>query len=188
MDGARKMIRFKTSTLKKVQAAAVLTRLEGGRIDRVRLLKLLYIADRESLAERGEPIVGGRVAALDNGPIHSAVYDMIKGTADDQASWSSAFQNDGHSVILIDDPGHLEMSRVELDKLATVSEAHKAIDTWALAEKTHEFPEWQEFHSRGSSKTIPLENILRAVGFSQSEIEQTQRDADSHAKMLRLLG
>ena len=42
---------FRFSTKKTIQAVGVLLRLAKGRIARLRLLKLLYIADRESLRD-----------------------------------------------------------------------------------------------------------------------------------------
>ncbi len=71
---------FRIDTRKAIEAAATLLRLAPHRImGRKRLLALLYIADRESLKRRGRPIVGGRLCAMDYGPIHSEVYDLIKG-------------------------------------------------------------------------------------------------------------
>src|SRR4051794_8455100 len=126
------MLRLKTSTRKMIQAASVLATLEGGRIDRLRLLKLLYIADRESLAERGSPIIGGRVSALDNGPLHSDVYDLIKGVHEDFQDWSAVFGNDGHTVVLASGTDRMALSRFEIDKLTEVFEANRSIDTWEL--------------------------------------------------------
>ena len=71
---------FQFGTRKIVEAAAVLLRSsQHGRMGRLRLLKLLYIADRESLRETGRPIVGTKLVAMDLGPVHSEVYDLIKG-------------------------------------------------------------------------------------------------------------
>ena len=43
-----------------LQASACLLRFDGKRMGYLRLLKLLYIADREGLAETGETIRVGR--------------------------------------------------------------------------------------------------------------------------------
>ena len=65
-------------TLKIVQAAAVLLKEEAGQMTRLRLLKLLYIADRESLAETLRPISGDDVVAMDHGPVLSSTYKLIR--------------------------------------------------------------------------------------------------------------
>lgn len=183
------MLRFKTAIEKKIQASAVLARLEGGRIERLRLLKLLYIADRESLKERACPIIGGRVVAMNNGPLHSTVYNMIKGeTEEPNHDWENVFKNDGHNVVLEQEPGRMELSDWEIEKLTAVSESHRSIDTWELAELTHGFREWQECHFEGSSRTIPLEKILTVLGFTADEIDEIQKEAEAHARMERLIG
>jgi uncharacterized phage-associated protein len=64
---------------KSLQAAGVLLHLEGGRMPYMRLLKLLYIADREMLAETAKPVTGDRAYAMKNGPVLSHVYALIKG-------------------------------------------------------------------------------------------------------------
>ena len=58
---------FRFSFEKSLQAAGVLLGLDGGRMERIRLLKLLYIADRELLAESGRTITGDRAVALITG-------------------------------------------------------------------------------------------------------------------------
>ena len=71
---------FRLDTRKTIEAAATLLRLAPyRRMSRKRLLALLYLADRESLKPTGRPIIGGRLVAMDYGPIHSEVYDFIKG-------------------------------------------------------------------------------------------------------------
>ena len=169
---------------KKIHAAAILAELEGGRIDRIRLLKLLYLADRESLAERGTPIVGGRMAALDNGPLHCEIYDAIKGESSFSLEWGNQFHNEGHSVVLNFIP-ETRLSDGDVERLKTVFERYKEIDTWSLVEKTHELSEWKAFHRLGSSRIIPLEAILSAVGHSQEDIEELISEAESFEKIMR---
>lgn len=187
------MIRVRFDIQKKIQAAALLARLEGGRVDRVRLLKLLYIADRDSLAERGIPIIGGRVAALDNGPLHCDVYSMIKSEGEHDAEveaareWGVIFKNDNHSIVLKTDPEILDLSEFEVEKLTDAWDRHKDLDTWELVEKTHEFEEWKRFQRTGSSHTIPMESILSAVGYNIQDIAAIQREADAHGRLQKSL-
>ena len=99
-------MRLRFDATKAVQAAAVLARLEGKRVSRLRLLKLLYIADRESLRQRGSPLLGSKAVAMDNGPLHSDVYDVIKGTHSASPKWSRYFTNygrDAESQEILDD-------------------------------------------------------------------------------------
>ena len=49
---------FRFNFEKTLQAAGVLMSSDGDRMEHMRLLKLMYIADREMLAETGSPITG----------------------------------------------------------------------------------------------------------------------------------
>ena len=70
---------FRFDFLKTLQASGVLLQLDANRMAYIRLLKLLYIADRELLAETGRTLTGDEAVAMKNGPVLSRVYDLIKG-------------------------------------------------------------------------------------------------------------
>ncbi len=78
---------FRFNFEKTLQAAGVLLSLDDNRMDRIRLLKLLYIADRELLAEVGRPMTGDIPVAMKYGPVPSRVYDLIKGLAGRTEDW-----------------------------------------------------------------------------------------------------
>ena len=62
---------------KATQAACILIEKEGGRINYMKLLKLMYMADRKALLERGRPITFDEYYSLDRGPILSRTKDLI---------------------------------------------------------------------------------------------------------------
>src|SRR4051794_12013200 len=90
---------------KAIQLAGILLRFENGKMEYLRLLKLLYIADRESIGETGRPLSCSATWALDKGPLSSDVYDLIKGETTAEALWSRHIRTHGHNVELISDPG-----------------------------------------------------------------------------------
>jgi uncharacterized phage-associated protein len=179
------MLRFWTSTDKKIQAVAVLLMEEGGTADLIRVLKLLYIADREALAERASPIVGGRVVAMKNGPLHSEVYDLMKGEHDRNQDWSQFFSRSQHSLTLIGNPGRLELSPYEIEKLVEVSNRYRQVDSWSIADETHGFQEYIDRYKPDTSQTIPADFILRTLGFSPDEIARIIREAESGLKLAK---
>src|SRR5262245_59190004 len=71
-------IRFAFDERKAAAAAGYLLSLEGKRMNYMRLLKLLYLAERQSLATLGRPIIGDTPFSFDQGPVLSRVYDLIK--------------------------------------------------------------------------------------------------------------
>jgi uncharacterized phage-associated protein len=144
-----------------LQASAYLLRLDGKRMGYLRLLKLLYIADREWLAESGESITGDRAYAMKYGPVLSSTYDLIKGNGSKAGIWDDHIHTDGYAVELVADPGRDELSKGIIKKLADVTERYRNIDDWELSEHTHQFREWAAHHDGGASP-IPWQDILLA--------------------------
>jgi uncharacterized phage-associated protein len=181
------VIRFKYSLEKAIQATAVILKQEGSQAERTRVLKLLYIADRESLSERGTPIVGGRILALDNGPLHAEVYDLIRGQHESESTWNQFFRSEGYKVFLIADPGRLELSPYEVGKLTEVCERHRNQSTWKVADLTQEFQEWIDCHASGKSEPIPAEKLLAALGFDEEEIKETIAEAEYYRRVQKVM-
>jgi uncharacterized phage-associated protein len=149
---------------KAVQIAAVILRNEGKRISRLRLLKLMLIADRDCLKRTGRPMLGSKIVAMNNGPLHSDVYDLIKGTHKDEAMWSRYIRKSGpRDVVLADEPDVGKLSKHEIELLNEVSDRHMQMDDWELSEATHSFAEFQDHFRKDTSVPIPLEDIIDAV-------------------------
>src|SRR5689334_9935426 len=107
------IIRFEVD--KVIQAAAVLLgTADAKRMTRLRLLKLLYIADRESIAETEAPITGDSVVAMDHGPVLSETYNLIKGEAFAAYQWRQYFNVFEQDVELKADPGVEALTRYDV--------------------------------------------------------------------------
>jgi uncharacterized phage-associated protein len=153
-----------------------LLRLDGKRMSSLRLLKLLYIADRESLAEAGESITGDRAYAMEYGPVLTRVYGFIKGSGADAGRWDDFIHTDGYVVELVADPGRAELSRAIVDKLTDISERYRKHDEFALSDLTHGFPEWSNhYDGNGGSSLIPWQEMLSAQNKAEM-VEVVERD------------
>jgi uncharacterized phage-associated protein len=172
--------------MKAVQAAAVLLRKERKRMTRLRLLKLLLIADRACIQEMGFPILGSKIVAMDNGPLHSAIYDLIKGIHPAEAIWSKYVMNDGpRDVVLVDEPELSKLSRKEVALLTKVSDDLAQQDDWTISVMTHGFREWKQYYCEGTSTEIPLEAVIDGVGrgHDKEEILQDLRDDEAFEQL-----
>ncbi len=150
---------------KAVQAAGVLLRNEGKRMSRLRLLKLLVIADRKCLEDTGRPILGSKVVAMKNGPLHSDVYDLIKGSHQQEPVWSRYIGREGpRDVFLESEPAVGRLSKHEIELLISVSDMHAQMDDFAISMLTHDFEEFATHYQEGTSRPIPLEAIIAGVG------------------------
>ena len=98
---------FRFNIEKTIQAiAAFLHFHRATEMSYLRMLKLLYLADRESLKETGRPITGDRVVAMEHGPVLSSVYDLIKGEHTAWPLWSKFLGKKGYRIELLQDPGN----------------------------------------------------------------------------------
>jgi len=173
---------------KALQAAGYLLRREPARqMNYMRLLKVLYIADRESIRQTGRSITGDRATAMERGPVLSEVFDIIKGTHLRSPDWSNFIERNAYDVRLVQGPGVAKLSRFEIEVLEQVAEENRTRDEWAMVEFAHTLPEWRKNDPGKSSKWIPLHDILEAVGrpADQADIE---KDAKADRAFARLFG
>lgn len=158
-----------------LQASAFLLRLDRKRMAYLRLLKLLYIADREWLAETGESITGDRAYAMKYGPVLSSVYDYIKGNGSKAGVWDDFIHTEGYAVELVAEPGRDELSKAVVEKLTEISERYRDLDDFELAELTHKFPEWISHYEDGGATPIAWHEMLSAQNKSDM-IAVVERD------------
>ena len=187
VNGYQMILHFNIT--KTIQASAVLLKADPNHsMSRLRLLKLLYIADRESLTERARPITGDYPVAMDHGPVLSNTYNLIKGEDYNAPQWEKYIQSRGRDAILVSEPCVGDLSKYEIAKLHSVEERFRNCNHWDIAEYTHCFEEWtKNMPQKGSCKTIPIEDILAATGTLPLK-DKIAADSAAEASAARLLG
>jgi uncharacterized phage-associated protein len=179
-------MRTRLNALKAVQAAAALLRFETGwKMGRMRLLKLLYLADRECLRRTGLPLIGDRTVAMDRGPLHGTIYDWIKGKGLHEKEWSKFIRSSGpREICLHTDPGNGKLSKHEIDILLEISRKFLTWEDDELSEMTHDLPEYIKANKErppASSRPIPIEDIIDAVSREEDKESILQDLADKAA-------
>ena len=158
---------FHFNIIKSAQATALLLKQPGKDGDNYyKLIKLLYLAERESLQETGRSITGDRTVAMPHGPALSHICDLIRGE-DTRSSWAAYFKTATESdftLKLVADPGDGLLCRYEIEKLQEVARRYRDKGRWAMKRLTHELPEYKQNDPGGSSKEIPVSDILGAAG------------------------
>jgi hypothetical protein len=178
---------FSFDLQRAIQATGVVLR-DRGPMDRIRLLKILYFASRDALQETGKPIIGGRASALDHGPLHSEVYNFMKGEADD-AEWRTCFESTGHTIQLKPgvDPGRLDLSPYEIELLNRRADWADQFETFDLSNESHKLSEWQKNSPEaGSSRPIFVEDLLDALGITGEDAAFVLNENAAHAKLIDL--
>lgn len=149
-----------------------------------KLLKLLYLADRQSFDDIGTSITGDVYAALPYGPILSYTYDLICNNIKnkDQQLWNSVFYMEKWNLISKDKNTSLgELSDYEIEVLDNIDKQFHKYTFGQMIDYVHEnCPEWQ--NPQGSSYPITNESILSTLGKSQEEIDFIMEEEKLYAK------
>lgn len=171
---------------KAAAAAGRLLRLAGGRMPYMRLVKLLYLSDRESFLRYNRPITGDRYVAMHYGPVLSRVLELMKAEAPAPGPWGGTIETDRYEVRLVADPDDEPLSEAEITILEEAFRLVESLDQWKLADLTHGLPEWTDPGS--SSRPIDPEAILTALGKAPEEIEEARQQAVERAHFQQLFG
>jgi uncharacterized phage-associated protein len=167
--------------VKATQIAALLLQLRGtGRMKYLKLLKLMYIVDREAFARWGRPVSTDHHVSMDKGPVLSRVYNLISEEQKEPSFWSKHIEpTTNYDVRLTADPGSEELSRAEEELINEVFAKHGHKNRWTLVDELHKVPEWQD--PQGSMIPITTSDILKALGKTPSEIVAIERDLETEA-------
>ena len=151
---------------KAVQVAARLITLAGGRENYTKLIKLIYIADRESITRWDHSLTGDEYWSLKEGPIVSGIMDRIRGTVRSQHAtlWEQHIRTDGYEVVLERDPGTSRLAPVEEELLSELTDKFRDFDWRAMVHHVHGFAEYKEPEAENGRKPIYYVDILKAVG------------------------
>lgn len=174
---------------KTAQAAAFLLRHSGGTMKYIKLLKLLYLAERLSYQRYGVPLTGDILVSMKNGPVLSSTYDHIKGEmrgredgwdryVADKADYMVGLTKEAHGLA---ESGLGELSESDIEVLDEVWKKFGNMKPFDLVEYTHTLPEWQK-PPEGSALPIGLNRLFLALGFSgdaAARLEAHLREQDA---------
>jgi uncharacterized phage-associated protein len=177
-----KPIKFIFNERKAAQAAARLILHSGGEMNRLALMKLLYLVDRAALLRFGKPVTGDKVVAMKHGPVLSRVYDRLspKKRALPDSEWHKFIPRPNDYVYTVKYsgvPDTSELSQAEVAILDDIFAKYRGWNEWALVALTHTLPEW---HDPGNtSAAIPFEDILKAARMADEDISAVAENAEA---------
>lgn len=160
-------------------AAFFLNQTTNKRMAHLKLMKLLYIAERESVREFGFPMSKDKCVSMPHGPVLSMTLDLMNGNVESQSNgwefWMSDKEN--HEISLrnqfISSEDLDELSRAELELLQQVWNQFGTMNKWQIRDWTHDHcTEWQ--NPQGSSCPIDFQEMALAVGFDVATARDLQ--------------
>ncbi|MCX5662185.1 MAG: Panacea domain-containing protein [Planctomycetota bacterium] len=155
-------IRFQFDLPKALQAMAFVVHHRGA-VEKVKLIKLLYIADRNHFLAAGHPITGDDQYAMKFGPVPSSCLKVLDGES--PVGEREVVFDHMHVIdnsVTLKQP--LMIDRLSLSERRVLSQTiadHGHKWRWDLVEETHQFPEYRETYVEGTSTLIPYEVILK---------------------------
>lgn len=177
---------------KVAQTVAFFASKQGGTINILKLMKLLYLSDRESMRLYDAPITYDNFVSMNNGPVLSRTYDLINGTslnAEGAAQWEAWIngrdQYDIRVTRAIKEDELDQLSDADIAVMNSVWQRFGQYDQWWLSKFTHRFcKEWQ--HPDNSSIPIADVDVFLALGKSESIARDLAEDIQNEKELDKL--
>ena len=144
----------------------------------IKLVKLLYLAERLSLQRYAEPLTGDNLVSMTHGPVLSQTLNHINGaTRSTEGGWDTwVSDRAGHQVALRDpsmvrtpEQDLLALSDSDLEVLGETWDQFGHLGKWDLVAYTHDHcPEWEE--PNGSSYPISYGRLFAALGYTPEQV------------------
>jgi uncharacterized phage-associated protein len=115
--------------------------------------KLLYFADKTSLERYGRFITGDMYFAMENGPVPTQTYTLMKNAAQLTAA---DFALDGYAIRPLRDADQDEFSESDIECLKLILEMYGRVPNWKRIQDSHDEAWQQAWENRGSSASSPM--------------------------------
>ncbi|MCC2626033.1 MAG: phage associated protein [Burkholderiales bacterium] len=163
--------------LKATQMAAFFLQKEGGSMYLLKLMKLLYLSERESFARFECSISGDKFYSLPHGPVLSRTKELMDGEQKSSINgWNSWITDRANHLLGLKKSKAKfpleklnELSTSDIEVLEHVWEKYGEMDQWQIRDYTHNYcAEWKD--PNGSAYPITVEELLLAIGKNKEQI------------------
>jgi len=168
------------------QMAAYFLYKRGGLMSHLKLMKLLYLADRESLRLYGLSMSGDYLVSMPHGPVLSMTLNLMDGDVESSENgWEDLISAKENHELSLKNTLELdaldELSRADLNILEKIWDEFGAMSRWEIRDYTHKFcSEWENPY--GSSKPISFQRLFQSFGHLPAAAEKLvmQMDEQQH--------
>ncbi|MDD5687051.1 MAG: Panacea domain-containing protein [Elusimicrobia bacterium] len=178
-------------TKKIIQAVSYLLNKKAKALDKLKIVKLLYLADKYHLLKYGKTVTEDDYYAMQNGPVGSTVlnvlsYDKLNLSETEYNYAKSLFDETSKNSFISKEQKvkYLMLSETDKDALDFVINNYGKMNTWDLVKFTHKYPEWkcyEELLRGGKSRRekINIEDLVSVIpedgyNFSKEHIKETK--------------
>jgi len=175
---------------KVAQMAAYLLNKQGGRFAHLKLMKLLYLSDREAMGRFGYSLSGDFPVSMPHGPVLSQTLSLISGDIlpceHGWDCWISDKENYEVSTKKEFTRNDLdELSEFDIEVLDSVWNRFGHMNQWEIRDYTHDYcSEWQD--PQGSSLPIKMDSIFRALGKTEVETSALSDEIEAQKSISKI--
>lgn len=150
--------------LKSVQTIAYFVRKAGGSAEKLKLIKLIYLADRLSFTRRGKPINFDSYFSLPHGPVASSALNGMDHNLSEPAWEALAMAKNRKDITIIGEIADDYLSRADRAILDETWDQFGGMTASQIRNWTHKY--CAEYVEVGPAKSLPIElsEILTHVG------------------------
>jgi hypothetical protein len=176
--------------IKATEAASLLVRLNGGKMDFAKCIKLLYGIERESIKRWMRPVIFDDLYSLPHGQIVSKTLDLAEDSSQsDESYWSQYLKKEANTIFSIKEAGLGKLSRAEIELIKEIYEANKHKSTVQIFKEHHNpalYPEYKD--PQGSRIRTEYPDLLRVLGKTTKQITEFEADLEALASLESLVG
>jgi uncharacterized phage-associated protein len=148
---------------KSVQTIAYLIRKAGKPVEKMKLVKLLYLAERLSFEKRGKPMNFDEFYSMKDGPVVASALNGMNHNFDDPAWNALSLADDNRHIDVVGDVSEDHLSRADMAILDAVWERFGKRTAGQLRQWTHDHC-GEYVHVDASRLPIEPSQILEQVG------------------------
>jgi uncharacterized phage-associated protein len=153
-------IKFPFDTNKALQAVLWLLCRNNGAMNKLKLVKLVFLADRAHLVKYGRPIVGGNYFAMDHGPVSSELLNTLN-AAKTTHSKAPIQAGPAHMIKAAESPDERYLSESDLTTLDDIYRKFGHLDGFTLRDLTHKLKAYKKnTPQKGSRHRLPYEDFF----------------------------
>ncbi|MDU9400581.1 Panacea domain-containing protein [Pseudomonas sp. zfem003] len=156
----------------------------------LKLMKLLYLADRESMDRYNSTMSCDSHVSMPHGPVLSTTLNLITGQIE-SPEWRSWVSPDARYEVSLSRPLHSfdeldELSEADLDILEQVWQRFGRMERWQLVDYTHSnLPEWVD--PGRSSRPINPRTTFVALGRTEAQADAAAREINERKQLGRVV-
>ncbi len=158
------------------QMAAYFLYKRGGCMSHLKLMKLLYLADRESLRLHGLSMTDDCLVSMPHGPVLSMTLNLMDDDVESEPNgWEDLITAKENHELSLKTELQLdaldELSKADTDVLESIWNQFGSMSRWEIRDYTHQHcKEWEDPH--GSLRSISFEKLFQSLGRSADEAKR----------------